>query len=110
MMLLNASSAVIDPSKVCDYLLSSSHPIGKFKAVVFVALGYSQHEWETLRDDLLALAQSGNAVPVEPGAYGQKYEVSGKLTGPNGRSANFKTVWLVESAASPPRFLTAYPE
>ena len=109
-MLPNASNATIDPSKVRDYLLSPSHPIGRFKAVVFLALGYSQQEWETLRDDLLGLAKTGNAVPTEPSTYGQKYEVSGKLIGPNGRAGNFKTIWLVESGKSAPRFLTAYPE
>ena len=41
---------------------------------------------------------------------GQKYQVSGKLVGPNGKAANFKTIWLVESEASAPIFLTAYPE
>ena len=109
-MLPNASSATVDPSKVRDYLLSPSHPIGRFKAVVFLALGYTQQEWERLRDDLLGLAQKGNAVAAEPSAYGQKYEVSGKLVGPNGRAASFKTIWLVESETSAPRFLTAYPE
>ena len=109
-MLPNASNATVDPNKVRDYLLSPSHPIGRFKAVVFLALGYSQQEWETLRDDLLGLAKTGNAVPTEPSTYGQKYEVSGKLTGPNGRAGNFKTIWLVEFEKSAPRFLTAYPE
>ena len=108
-MLPNASTATVDPSKVRDYLLSPSHPIGRFKAVVFPALGYSQQEWETL-SDLLSLAKTGNAVPTEPSTYGQKYEVSGKLIGPNGRAGNFKTIWLVESEKSAPRFLTAYPE
>ena len=109
-MFPNASSATIDPSKVRDYLLSPSHPIGRFKAVVFLALGYTPQEWERLSDDLLAFAQTGVAVAVEPSVYGQKYEVSGRLIGPNGRTANFKTIWLVESETSAPRFLTAYPE
>ena len=40
-MLPNASQAVVDADKVCDYLLSPSHPIGRFKVVVFRALGYT---------------------------------------------------------------------
>ena len=47
-MLPNAATAVIEPSKIRDYLLSSSHPIGRFKAVVFTALGYSQEDWPRL--------------------------------------------------------------
>jgi hypothetical protein len=33
------SRAVIEPAKLRDYLLSSSHPVGRFKAVFFHALG-----------------------------------------------------------------------
>jgi hypothetical protein len=108
-MLPNASKAVVEPSKVRDYLLSRSHPVGRFKAVVFLALGYTQENWEKLRDDLLAIARTGEAVPAEPSTYGQKYEVSGKLTWPNGQIGHFKTIWLVEAEKSVPRFLTAYP-
>lgn len=36
-----AERAFIDPSKVRDYLLSESHPVGRFKAAFFIALGYS---------------------------------------------------------------------
>ena len=108
-MLSNASKAVVEPSKVRDYLLSRSHPVGRFKAVVFLALGYTQENWEKLRDDLLAIARTGEAVPAEPSTYGQKYEVSGKLIGPNRQFGYFKTIWLVESEKSVPRFLTAYP-
>ena len=60
-MLPNASQAVVDPSKVRDYLLSSSHPIGRFKSVVSLALGYTRSEWVRLRDDLLTVALSGTA-------------------------------------------------
>ena len=108
-MLPNSSKATVEPSKVRDYLLSPSHPVGRFKAILFLALGYTQENWEELRNDLLAIARTGHATPAEPSMYGQKYEVSGKLTGPNGRVGNFKTIWLVESEASAPRFLTAYP-
>lgn len=31
----NAEQAVVEPAKVRDYLLSSAHPVGRFKAVVF---------------------------------------------------------------------------
>lgn len=109
-MLPNALHAVVEPSKVRDYLLSSSHPIGRFKSIVFLALGYTQGEWERLRDDLLAHVVSGDVLAGERGPYGQKYIVGGTLTGPNGRAGRFKTVWLVKNEASVPRFLTAYPE
>ena len=45
-MLPNADRATIEPSKVRDYLLSPAHPIGRFKAAVFAALGYTQDDWQ----------------------------------------------------------------
>jgi hypothetical protein len=109
-MLPGIERAVIEPAKVRDYLLSTTHPVGRFKAVVFLALGYSADEWAKLRDDLLALAREGKAVPGPANQYGQKYEVSGTLRGPNGREGRVISVWLVPPEAQPPRFVTAYPE
>ncbi len=108
-MLPNAESAIVDPTKVRDYLLSPTHPIGHFKAVVFNALGYTVESWEILTADLLALAHGQPATPGRPTPHGQKYEVSGKLTGPNGRSGTFVTVWMVKSGELAPRFITATP-
>ena len=82
---------------------------GRFKAVGFQALGYTAEEWETLRDDLLALARRSEAVPGQASIFGQKYEVSGTLRGPNGREAKFTCVWLVAIDGDAPRFITAFP-
>ena len=108
-MLPAAERAYIDPAKVRDYLLSSVHPVGRFKSVVFQALGYKTEEWEKLRDDLLALAHTTEAVPRQTSTFGQKYEVSGTLRGPNGREAKFTCVWLVPLDGEAPRFITAFP-
>jgi hypothetical protein len=108
-MLPAAEHAYIDPHKVRDYLLSAAHPVGRFKAVVFQALGYKTDEWEKLRDDLLALARTGEAIPGQPSPFGQKHEVSGTLRGPNGREAKFTSVWLVPVDGQVPRFITAFP-
>ena len=109
MSLPNAHHALIEPNKIRDYLLSSSHPVGRFKANVFFALGYTSVHWELLRDDILALARIGEAVlgPLSP--FGQKYEVDGILIGPTGRSARFRTVWILKPESEAPRFVTAFP-
>jgi len=39
--LLGVERGVIDAAKIRDYLLSDSHPVGRFKAAFFVAMGYS---------------------------------------------------------------------
>ena len=108
MQLPNADRAVVDPRKVQDYLLSETHPIGRFKAALFLSLGYSSAQWETLRDDLLGIARAGEAIPGLPSAYGRKYEVDGVLNGPSRRSIPFRTVWIVVDD-NPPKFVTAFP-
>jgi hypothetical protein len=95
-MLPFAAQAIVEPSKVRDYLLSSSHPVGRFKAVVFDSLGYTAERWEKLAADLTQLARTQPAIEGQASFYGKKYEVSGKLVGPNGRTATFTTVWMIK--------------
>lgn len=107
MQLPNADHAFVEPAKVRDYLLSVTHPVGRFKAAVFIALGYSSELWDVLREDLLVIARTGAVSVGQPSLYGQKYEVDGSLLGPSGRSAKFRTVWIVDQTST--RFVTAFP-
>ena len=109
MSLPNADRAIVDPAKVRDYLLSGSHPVGRFKATLFSALGYSADRWEILRDDLLTLARTCVAVPGQPSPFGLKFELDGILHGPAGRSVAVKTVWIVRLQEELPRFITVFP-
>jgi hypothetical protein len=109
MTLPNAHLAHIDPAKVHGYLLSPSHPIGRFKYAFFLSLGYTADAWERLRDDLLGIARDNPAIPGGPSAFGQKFEVDGMLTGPNGNAARINTVWIVLVGESVPRLVTAFP-
>lgn len=103
MSLPHADEAIVDPAKVRDYLLSSAHPVGRFKAVFFVSLGYSQERWEALRDDILALAKTEIARPTERGPHGQKFEFDATLTGPSQRPGSVRTVWIVRPDEKLPR-------
>ena len=109
-MLPNASAAIIDPAKVRDYLLSHQHPVGRFKAIVFEALGYRSDDWARLHDDLIAIAHSQPARAVESGPFGQKFVIGATLKGPNGRTARITSVWLLANDSAAPRLITAYPE
>ena len=109
MRLPNGGSAIVSEAKIRDYLLSPTHPIGRFKAVFFSALGYTIDNWERLQADLLKLAESGEAFVEQASAYGQKYEVRGILIGPLGRQADLITVWIVLNGGTYPQFVTAYP-
>ena len=109
MQIPNADRAVIEPPKLHGYLLSRSHPIGRFKAAFFLSLGYSAESWPRLEDDLRAHL-SRDAIPDEPTRYGQKYMIRATLVGPSGRAAEVVSVWVVRTGEDFPRFVTAYPE
>jgi hypothetical protein len=109
MAIPNAASSIIAPEKLRDYLLSPTHPIGRYKSVFFRALGYSQELWETLSLDLHALLD-GNAEQLELTEHGQKIAYRGTIAGPNGRLARVVSVWIILTGENVVRFVTAYPE
>jgi hypothetical protein len=110
MNLPNRDRAVIDAAKVGDYLLSETHPVGRFKASFFAALGYSSSGWVLLRDDRLALSRANPATPGKPSPFGRTFEVDGILTGSAGRSAAVRTVWIVRAQEDSPPIRHRIPE
>lgn len=109
MRLPGAANAIVDRAKVRDYLLSPEHPVGRFKAAFFCALGYTRDGWERLQLDLLELGRSGTARPAQAVPFGQKYEVRGILHGPGGGAAYLVTIWIILEGQAVPRLVTAYP-
>lgn len=109
MKLPNVERAVIDRTKVANYLLSEAHMVGRFKSAFFTTLGYSTAAWEVLAADLQRHAVENEATSTETNQYGQKYEVRGSLSGPSGKTAVLITVWIVLHGENFPRFVTAYP-
>lgn len=109
MKLPGVQQAIVDEAKVRDYLLSLEHPIGRFKAMFFGALGYTRDQWQRLQQDLLQLGQSGTAEEDQGSAFGQKYKVRGILEGPSGGRAEIVTVWIVLDGEAAPRLVTAFP-
>ncbi len=41
--------------------------------------------------------------------YGQKYEILGTLTGPNGNTAWVRTIWIILTGETGPRLVTLIP-
>ena len=109
MRLPNVDLVVVEDAKVRDYLLSPTHPVGRFKSVFFVALGFSLQRWEVLRDAFVELARTGEAAPGRASAFGLKFEIRATLLGPSGRQANVVTVWMVSNGQDFPHFITAHP-
>jgi hypothetical protein len=107
MKIPNGNRAIIDDAKVRDYLLSPDHPIGRFKARVFISVGCRLDNWQCLKDDLLALASTIEAMPVQANEFGERWAGTGQLRGPSG--ARVVSVWVIPSEGASPRLITAYP-
>ncbi len=106
----NCDLATVADAKIRDYLLSPSHPVGRFKSSFFNALGYSVADWDALRRALLDLARSAEAKPGQRSLFGQKFEIRGILKGPSGRQASIVSVWMLPNGRDVAHFVTAFPE
>ena len=100
--------AVVPRLKVTGYLLSDIHPIGRFKARVFRALGFRLREPDVLVSQLLRIAREGEVESTEDNPYGRSYLVPGTLAGPAG-SAEVSTVWFIATGTDSPSLVTVFP-
>jgi hypothetical protein len=107
-LLPNAGRAEVDPAKLRDYLLSRTHPVGRFKARFFTALGFSAEQWRQLETALRTDHLSQPAEPVGTNERGQKYAIRAILKGTAGE-AMVVSVWFLPHGSDVPRFVTAYP-
>jgi hypothetical protein len=103
------ATAIISRDKVTGYLLSLSHPIGRYKAAFFASLGYTADAPEFFERDIAALLKS-DVLELDVTDFGRKFSSRGLLTGPNGRQAYAMAIWIILSGESAPRLVTAYPE
>lgn len=101
--------AHIDERKIVEYLLARAHPVGGAKATFFMSLGYRIGEWTRLRDDLIHIAENGEAIDISATAYGVKIIVDGSVKSPCGRMVALRTIWISDGPDAVPRLVTAYP-
>jgi len=106
---LSARDAIIAPDKLPEYLLSVAHPDGRGKAEYLGVLGYSRDTAGRLDADLREQILSLDAQPGRPSPYGQKYEILGPLTGPNGITAWVRTIWIILTGETALRLVTLIP-
>jgi hypothetical protein len=104
-----ADQAIIDPVKLQGYLLSTAHPIGRFKAAFFARLGYTSINWQALDRALREQHLTQPARLVETTRHGRKFEIRAILKGPSGQTAVVLSGWMIRTSDSVPRFVTAYP-
>lgn len=108
-MLPNADRARVDREKITGYLLSSGHPVGRFKARFFEDFGFRVEEWQVLSSGLVNHATTHPVVSLIETEHGTHYVVEGVIQTPDGRNPAVRTVWIIEPGNATPRLVTAYP-
>jgi hypothetical protein len=109
MKLPNAKRAIVDESKVVDYLLSAHHPDGRSKAMFFTAFGFRAQRWETFARALRDHGAAGEITGMAKSDYGVRYSVDGIIETPDRRKPWIRTVWMVARERGAPRLVTAHP-
>ena len=107
MKLPHLDQAFVETQKITDYLLSEEKSGGK--SAFFVAKGFSLARPEVLRQALLAHAAAHEVARLSATPHGVKYNIDGTMSMPDGRSAQVRAVWIVDTGSEAPRLVTAYP-
>ncbi len=94
--------------KVTDYLLTWR--LEDDKSAFLARAGYAPQTADRLLADLRMQLLPLEARLLEGDEYGAKYEIRGKLTGPNGRGLRVVSIWMVEDATGQAKFVTLYPD
>ena len=101
------ADAIIAKDKVVNYLLEWRPENDKSQFLTLA--GYTIDRPDLLVNDIRKQLLPLDAQVEEMSEYGQKYRISGTLTGPNGRALRVETVWMVESVGRVTKFITLYP-
>jgi hypothetical protein len=106
----NAANAIVEPRKITHYLLSGTSAKGAPKATFFEWFGFRRDQPDVLAVALLAHIAAHQIDKVLPSPWGLKYEISGPMPAPDGRVPTVRTVWIVNTGTTVPRFVTAVPD
>ena len=99
----------ISKEKLTDYLLSTSHPLGRYKARFFYAFGFDKNSVALLQKGFENIALSGQVVETIETPYGLKQVIEGILDTPSQKQVKIKTVWMESTPGKTLQFVTAYP-
>ena len=108
MGLPNAERAEVDPRKLTEYCLSTTHPVGKHKATVFrLALGLTVADVDLLRGWLLQAAAAEEAVAERVDEFGERFRIDFEASTASGQ-ATVRSAWIIRSGEDIPRLTTCY--
>ena len=98
----------VPKDKLLQYLLLPREENDKSEFLKLA--GYRLSNWEELRKDLIKLVKRNEVTETESSPYGTKYEIRGKLTGPNGRELHVVSIWIELDGSGEIRFVTLFPD
>jgi len=106
MVLPNVDSAIVERSKIVDYLLASEKNTGK--AEFFTSFGFRIEKWQAMARALIAHARDNEVTRSMTNQHGVKYIIEGRILTPDGRNPLVRSVWIIENHSIRPRLVTAY--
>lgn len=109
-MKLPKEATIIPAEKLRDYVVNPLSPDGASKARYLLAMGYDQHNWKTLEQDLRMQHLSQDVETGQQSVYGHKYEIRAPVVGPNGNRRWLRSVWMIRQGETVARLITLIPE
>lgn len=105
----NPDAAIVEQSKILDYLLNAGHPAGAAKARYFTNRGFAAATWPDFAAALRAHGKENAVTKVTATEWGVRYQVDCHCKAPDGSSQCIRSVWEVRERHGAPRLLTAHP-
>jgi SPX domain protein involved in polyphosphate accumulation len=109
MKIPNSDRAIIEPSKLTEYLLNPEHKRGGAKAKLLRQFGYSLENWQQLESDIRKFHLVKDVNLITETAYGVRYVVIANLFTPVNRPLSVRTAWQIDKGTDFPRFITLVP-
>ena len=104
----NSDRAILDIEKIENYCLNSGHPRGRHKARVFKrVLGINRSHATWLRSSILLGIRTAEAVELVTDEFGTRWQVD-VLLSRHGETAMIRTIWIVLTGSTEPRFVTCW--
>jgi hypothetical protein len=103
----NAKNAEIPKEKLTEYALNPLKEPNK--ALAFEkALGYTIFNVNKLIENIKSNIENFNAIDKGDNGWGHRYEILMTITGPNGKTANIITAWIIDNDKDFPRLTSTY--
>ncbi len=101
-------NSIISREKITNYLLKWQSDNDKSRFLG--RAGYSPDNWQRLLEDIRNQILPLEAELVRKTAYGDLFQIRGKLVGPSGVSLRIVTIWMKESRSQQIKFITLFPD